>query len=72
MASLSLIYKFHLIFRCKICGVAFVSDKATAQHMKNVHKVPGPRSKGKSAEKSKKEHNVDVEDFEEPGVVFVQ
>ena len=40
--------------------------------MKNVHKIPGPRSKGKSAKKSEEKHDVDVADFEEPSVVFVQ
>ena len=28
-----------------MCGNAFVSEKATAQHMKLVHKIPGPSGK---------------------------
>ena len=43
-----------LNFRCKICSNAFVSEKATAQHMKLVHKVPGPTGRLPTATKKEK------------------
>ena len=48
MSNLDLFY----IFRCQVCGNAFVSEKATAQHMKLVHKIPGPSGKLPAAAKN--------------------